>query len=151
MYGYGQTTSLKYFKRLNVYKNSTGSCVFYPETLIADSYGHWEFVKRIRGKVVFNDYNYSPTTSAHQSCVRSLLKELKIKIDYTVNTRCSLDRFKDEALKPEYEKLFELEIELNNPHSNKKKRVYRLDVIKEIKGTIKGLSKYRKRYHLNMS
>lgn len=88
-YGYGTTSSLKFFKTLKIYKNSTGSCEFTPATKTAYSYS-WCFVKVIKGKVIFNDYSYSPTTSSHQSCVRSLLKELKIKIHATVYQRESL-------------------------------------------------------------
>lgn len=88
---YGQTTSLKFFKTLNQYKNSTGTCMYYVDSKEATSYGHWKFLKTIKGKLIFNNYSYSVSTSSHQSCVREVLKHLKIKIDFTVYQRESLD------------------------------------------------------------
>ena len=79
---------MKYFKRLKVYKAC--NVTFDPETMIADSYDWWHFVERINGKVVFNNYNYSNSTSRHQSKVRELLRELGIKVDVVVNTRMGL-------------------------------------------------------------
>lgn len=39
---------------------------FNRDTTEAYSYNWWLFVARINGKVVFNDYSYSPTTRKHQ-------------------------------------------------------------------------------------
>lgn len=89
MFG-GETLSIKFFKTLNVYKNSTGTCLFYPDQKYATSYNHWTFLKVIKGKLVFNDYYYSKSTSSHQSCVREVLKTLKMKIHFTVFQRDSL-------------------------------------------------------------
>lgn len=82
--------SLQYFKRANEYRNSTGTNRFCPVAVEARSYNHWVFVKRIKGKVVFNDYSYSNSTAKHQSAMRGLLRDLKIKIDVTVSQRDSL-------------------------------------------------------------
>lgn len=79
---------MKYFKRLKLYK--ANNVTFDPETMIADSYDWWHFVERINGQIVFNAYFYSPSTSKHQSKVRSLLNELNIKIDVVVKTRAGL-------------------------------------------------------------
>lgn len=72
---------MKYFKRLGIYKNSTGSCKFNPSTREAFSYNWWQFLKVINGKLVFNKYSYSVTTSRHQSEVLRLLSQENIKID----------------------------------------------------------------------
>lgn len=90
-HGRSETQSLKFFKTLNQYKNSTGTCMFYVESKRATSYGHWCFLKVIKGKLIFNDYHYSSSTSAHQSCVREVLKSLKIKIDFCVYQSETLD------------------------------------------------------------
>lgn len=73
---------MKHFKRTNLYKAS--NVTFNPETIEAFSYDWWCFVKKINGKVIFNSYKYSPTTGNHQYKVRSLLKELNIKIDFEI-------------------------------------------------------------------
>jgi hypothetical protein len=73
--------SFLYSKRAGIYKNSTGSLTFDPKTCEAHSYRWWKFVAVVEGKVVFNNYRYSVSTSKHQSKVRSLLNDLNIKID----------------------------------------------------------------------
>lgn len=89
--GYGVTQSIKYFKTLKIWKNSTGTCEFSAEFKRATSYGHWCFLKVIRGKLIFNHYSYSQQTNAHQSCVREVLAELKMKIHAEVCQHRSLD------------------------------------------------------------
>lgn len=72
---------MKYFKRAGIYKNHNGNCTLDPNKVEAWSYHWWQFLKIIEGKVVFNDYRYSPTTGKHQGQVRDLLEELSIKVD----------------------------------------------------------------------
>ncbi len=79
---------MKYFKRLKIYKAS--SVAFDAENVEASSYGWWKFVSKINGFVVFNNYNYSPSTCKHQSKVRRLMADLGIKIDVVVYTCCDL-------------------------------------------------------------
>ena len=82
---------MKFKPRLKVWRNSTGNNVFCPETFQATSYKWWIYVKKIKGQVVFNDYNYSVTTGKHQHAMRHFLKtELKIKSIVYVNQRESL-------------------------------------------------------------
>ena len=70
---------MKYMKRKNIYKAS--NVTFNPETLSAYSYGWWKFVAVIDGKVIFNNYRYSNSTSRHQRKVRALMFQLGIRID----------------------------------------------------------------------
>ena len=82
---------MKFKPRLKVWRNSTGKNVFDPETFQATSYSHWMYVKKIKGQVIFNDYNYSVTTGKHQNEMRHFLKtELKIKSIIYVDQRESL-------------------------------------------------------------
>lgn len=79
---------MKYYKRAGIYRASNVS--FNPETCEAHSYGWWCFVRKVGGKVVFNRYRYSVSTSKHQNKVRTLLAQLGIRIDLEVSTSCSL-------------------------------------------------------------
>lgn len=74
---------MKYFKRLGLYKAS--NVTFNPKTLSAHSYDWWQFVKQVDGKVIFNNYRYSQTTSGHQRKVARVLRELGIVYE-TVKT-----------------------------------------------------------------
>jgi hypothetical protein len=109
MSGFGNVPSvLKYRKRDNVYRNSTENCVYDIDAEIATSYRWWVFVKRIKGKLVFNGHYYSSSTAYHQRAVRDLLKKLKVKIDVEVDTRSSLDNFGalSQRLEEVYETMF---------------------------------------------
>lgn len=80
MYNNG-SSSLKYFKTLKIYKNSTDTVSFNPETLEGRSY-RWTFCYPLKGTktVIFNTYKWSHTTSCHQNAVRSILRTLEIKV-----------------------------------------------------------------------
>lgn len=75
--------SLKYMKRAGIYK--AANVTFNPQTCEAFSFSWWRFVAKINGKLVFNNYRYSATTSKHQSRVREVLRELGIKIDVSLS------------------------------------------------------------------
>lgn len=72
---------MKYMKRAKIYQCSNYNCKFSAEKLEAWSYHWWSFVKVIEGKLVFNNYRYSNSTSKHQSKVRSLMFQLGIEAD----------------------------------------------------------------------
>lgn len=124
--------------RNKVFKGSNGKNTFNPETFEAHSYGHWCYVKKIKGKVVFNGYNYSSTTTGHQWQMRTLLEELGIKIDLTVKMHSSLSNFKNGALESLYREMLELEVALkrvnSKPDSNKVRRasiaILKRDIVK---------------------
>lgn len=73
---------MKYFKKAGIYKAS--NVTFDPTKVDARSYSWWSFVACIGGKIIFNNYYYSPSTRKHQSKVRSLLDQLGITIDLTL-------------------------------------------------------------------
>lgn len=103
----GGSTSLKYFKRLKIYKNSTDTVSFNLETKVGRSY-RWDFVGLVEGKLVFNDYKWSTTTSSHQSAVRSVLRDLGLKYiigDFGPENIGSLGRHTVERLLKQYEEL----------------------------------------------
>jgi len=110
-------SDLRWYPRLKLYKYKAGStCTFNPITCEAYSYGHWKFVKKIRGKVIFNNYQYSHTTRRHQYMVQDLLKNLGIKIDIYVYSHCSLNDSLFGCLDILYHNLFIYEI------ANKRKK-----------------------------
>lgn len=79
---------MKQMKRTGIFKASNVS--FDPSTVRAYSYGWWNFVRKINGAVVFNNYRYSNSTSKHQSKVWRLMDSLGIKIDLFVSVGCDL-------------------------------------------------------------
>ena len=68
-------------KRAGIYQASNYNVTFDPKKIEARSYKWWVFVAEVEGKVIFNNYRYSNSTSKHQSKVRALLNDLGIKID----------------------------------------------------------------------
>lgn len=66
--------------RLKVYRSSPKN-TFEPESFEARSYGHWCYMTKIKGQIVFNDYSYSMTTNKHQWEMKSFMREtLKINM-----------------------------------------------------------------------
>lgn len=79
---------MRYYKRLKKYKAS--NVEFDCKTETAYSYGWWQFVKRIKGKLIFNNFRYSPSTCRHQLKISRLLGELGLKIDYVIGAPAGL-------------------------------------------------------------
>ena len=64
---------MKYFKRLKIYKH--GKAEFNPNTLEGTSYGWYYVCRPYNGAILFNDYNYSPTTNRHIHAIKERLVE----------------------------------------------------------------------------
>ena len=126
----------KFHPRLNLWKDGKNN-VFNPYTLEATSYNWWIYLKKIKGKLVFNTYPYSKTKQRHQNHMHKLLKELNIKIDVKVSTRQSLHNFSNSALYAKYENLFRLE--LFGPRKKRYNEEDHKKDIEEVKKSIKVL------------
>lgn len=128
-------------KTRNEYVGCNRKCRFYGDSIEATSYGHWTFVKVINGKVIFNDYNYSKTTRNHQWTIRSLLRNLGIKIDAEVNFRSSLTEwtFREDALESFYENAIKKIVQNNTKRVRKKTIEENKDSINSIKKDIQVL------------
>lgn len=127
---------MKHFKRLNLFK--ANNVTFNPETNVATSYDWWEFTSVINGKLVFNSYNYSPSTTKHQYKVRALLNELGINVDITIHSPkgfqdCSCLIESCDYYQNEIDKLNEL---INRPRSQKKKNIERAQEIERLEDSI---------------
>lgn len=109
-------------KTRNEYVGCNRKCRYYADTEEAYSYGHWCFVKRINGKLIFNNYNYSHTTRRHQNAMIELLRELGIEIDAYVYFSDSLSEysFKNNALKAFYSSCAQLIVQNNTKRVRKK-------------------------------
>lgn len=108
---WGSTSSgFKYRPRLKIYQDGKNN-EFDQVSFSATSYRHWLYCTKIKGKVVFNNYNYSQTTNAHQSNMKDLLKQLGIKIDIQVSMHDSLSNFNHYILETIYKEMFQIEID----------------------------------------
>lgn len=107
---------MKYYKRLKQWKAS--NVIFDVEKCEATSYKWWIFVKRIGGKLVFNDYRYSNTTSKHQYKVKRLLNQLGIIIDVIISSPNGLQNL-DSAIDYNNLRINLVGKDLNNPRARK--------------------------------
>lgn len=123
---------MKLFKRSNLYKAS--NVTFNAETHEAVSYDWWTFVKRINGLLVFNNHNYSSSTSKHQSKMRALLRDLGLEIDLIVQAPCGLqrDEWTDQALESIESNINEVEAKLQAPRRKKALDQERLERLNEL-------------------
>ena len=123
-YGNSSNSSMKFYKRLGIYKAS--NCSFDADSMIAKSYDWFVFVRRVNGLIVFNDYNYSQSTCGHQSKVKALLKDLGIKVDVYVSISDSLTNdCLDTALAKAYGDKVALELALNRKNARPNSRSYK--------------------------
>lgn len=122
-------------KTRNEYVECNRKCRFYADEIRATSYGHWNFVKVIKGKVIFNDYNYSLTTSGHQWAIKWLMRDLGIKIDAYVYMCESLTdhNFEQKALESFYEKAIYNIVKNNTKRVTKKTKEYNIECNKKNK------------------
>lgn len=138
---WGSHCGLKYSKKRARYENSTHNVTFDPATCQAHSYKWWCFVRKIKGKVVFNDYRYSSSTSGHQSAVRSLLRELNIKIDVIVSTSESLTDSLDSVVAEKYREIARLNCEIARKGTRKKNNEYHAELVAKLFAEIETLKK----------
>lgn len=124
--------SLNWQVKNHVFKGCNGKAVFDPIAMSATSYDWWQFVRVIKGKVVFNAYRYSVTTGVHQGSVASLLRTLGVPVYLEVDMRDTLSQFEWAALEPLYSQLFQAEVE-----QGRKGAKPRTSTIRELKARIK--------------
>lgn len=136
MYNNADSPSLTWRPRLKVYTGGQNN-VFNPETFEARSYKWWVYVKKIKGKVIFNNYNYSHTTCNHQRKMRELLKQLKVKNIEFISQRESLSD--GIVLDAVYKTMYLAELRLNS--KGRKDSFYKdqQSIIKQCKEKIKRL------------
>lgn len=125
--------AIRYYKKLDTFKAS--NVEFDPKTMVATSYGWWELVKVIRGRVVFNKCRYSQSTSMHQSKVRHLLEQLGIAIDMEIDAPHGLQR-PESAIDRCERKIKDLEKEINKPRSQARKNADRRHEIEALREEI---------------
>ena len=82
---------MKQMKKTGIFK--AANVTFDPSTKAAFSYDWWQFVKVIKGRVIFNNCRYSISTQKHQRKVRAVLAQLGIEVSEFVKTRRSLSEF----------------------------------------------------------
>lgn len=128
---------MKFYPRLNMYK--AANVTFNPDTLEAYSYRWWRFVEVVNGKVVFNNYRYSVSTARHQSKVRSLLSQLGITIDVTIECPEGLQSAYaiESAISLYQARIDTLTAEMNKLSTRKAKNAERATDIKALKAQIK--------------
>ena len=111
---------------------------FYPDSLEGYSYDWWQFTVKYKGKVLFNDYNYSPSTCKHQTKVRHELSKRDVRIYLELRfTRQGFQHGNVElALKDEIvctqKEIQDLKDLINKPKTHKKTNERRKETIKEL-------------------
>ena len=134
---------MKYMPRKKIWSGSNRKNTFNAETFEGRSYGHWLYVMKAKGgKVLFNWYRYSVTTTGHQYEMASFLRsEFGIKESDIIrlDQHASLDRgiFMD----TQYERLFLAEVRSKRKGMRAEFLKTQLETIKQMKAEIKVLRK----------
>lgn len=126
---------MKYFKRLKLWKDSSrDKNIFDPAICEGRSYRWWIYIKKINGRVVFNNYTYSSTTSKHQSDGGYLLRQLGITVDLYISLSGGLQTFESEALPTLYREINDLKLAMLHGKAESNKN--RAECIKELEAKI---------------
>lgn len=133
---------MKFYSRLNKYKASNVELDL--NNFEARSYDWWVFVKRINGKVVFNNYAYSNTTRRHQWKVRLLIKrDLGLNIDIEIEAPKGLQSI--ESAIGHYENLIaNLQSKIEAKGSKKQKNIERAAEIEQYRNKIEAVKNLMK-------
>lgn len=131
---------MKYLKTKKQYKAS--NVILNLDPLEATSYNWWIFLKRIKGKLVFNNYRYSVSTCKHQSKVLSKLRELGIKIDYYIESPKGLQDL-DSAIKYYESEIASIKTDLVVSNRRQKTKLNQLETIKSYESILKVIQKLR--------
>jgi len=120
-----------------MWKNSTGSNWIDISSCLAYSYNWWRYLDKIKGKVVFNNYQYSTTTARHQGECRQMLYYHRINIDLEVSIHNGLQNFKRDAIPSIYWEILDLEYLINKKGTRKSTNIERAEKIIMLKERIK--------------
>lgn len=102
---------------------------------VAKSYGWWEFVKPIGGKLVFNTYGYSMSTRRHQRKVENHISNTFTKVDEYIEAPNGLQDL--ESAGDHYvERILELESAMMKKGSHLKTNLVRAERIRYLRGKI---------------
>lgn len=135
------SSSLKYYKRLHIYKNSSGTCRFDPVSKTGYSY-NWQFVGVVNGVLLFNDYTYSNTTSGHQSAMRGVFHERGLKYLSGDFGRGSLDDLATkEGMAKLYKNVVKLQISAEMKRANTRAKSWAESLHKDALNTFNELLK----------
>lgn len=130
----GTGPALKIKKSTGKYEAS--NVMFDPQSMEATSFRWWYFVKRIGGKVVFNDYSYSSYTTRHQRKVENTMKALGIKVDVVIQAPKGLQNL-PEALAAYQSTIKHLTMLIQKPGTRKAKNEERAARIRELQARVK--------------
>lgn len=130
----GTGPSLKVKKSTGRYEAS--NVWFDPKRMEATSFRWWYFVKRIGGKVVFNDYSYSSYTTRHQRKVERTMEALGIKVDVVIQAPKGLQDLPT-ALLAYQTQIKNLTMLIQKPGTRKAKNEERAARIRELQERVK--------------
>ncbi len=117
--------AFSFSKKRQRYEKS--NCFFDPNKEVAYSYGHWKFVARIGGKIVFNNFSYSRSTSGHQGYVLHLMRQLGYDTDSFLFIDCPSGFGKPYSAISHYKENIELlQKKIDAPRSRKSTNAERL-------------------------
>lgn len=126
---------MRYYKRANELRNSTGSNVIDLETLDAYSYSWWQYMKLTKNHgLLFNFYIFSSSTSRQQRDAMSFLWENGIPFK-TVYWSNGINNPVQSLRSLRYD-VKELADKIRTPRTRKKTNQYRLRQIKSLRNQI---------------
>ena len=121
---------MKYYTRLKLYKSNNN--VVDLENTTAHSYGHWQYLRKVNGRTIFNQTRYSQSTCKHQrECYDLLNYQADLVLRHTLESLSNpVSALISEVKGIEYE-IAELERAMAKPRSHGRKNYERQREIDE--------------------
>lgn len=123
---------MKFLKTKNISKSS--NLEFNHTTKIGYSYKWYQIVKEIKGLMVINNYNYSPTTIKHYHKIDKLISMKYKNIVYLESPQGLQDL--NSSVELYTSRIAKLEEELKNPRNRPMKNLQRQQLIELYKGKL---------------
>lgn len=119
---------MKYYKRLQVYKNSTGTLTYDPLIKEARSYNWYVIARKIGPYMVLNNYCYSRTTIKHFYKIRKQISDTFTQIHFEIEAPRGLQDL-DAAESLLKKRIQDLKDKINRKGSHKKTNANRIQMI----------------------
>lgn len=130
---------LKYYKKLHIFRNSTGTNIFDVGRMLATSFNWWQYYKVIKGVKIFNNYRYSYSTSKHQRDFLELIEyDILVAPNLIIESPKGLQDLQS-AVDYYNFKIEKLKLDISKKGSKQSKNLKRFDEIKDYRHKIQSI------------
>jgi hypothetical protein len=141
---------MKFFKRLNIYKNASGTLKYNPLTKKSTSYDWYVLSDKIGQYVVLNTYSYSSTTRRHLQKIRNQFSKTFTEVNFCIEAPNGLNDLNsaERLYRKRIEDLTNLMAKKGTHKKTNQERLNKINIYQQYLGTVLMLKevKYREQF-----